>query len=117
MVLGKPAGLFKEAFLYAGTDWSSSSVSQRVAKGHFFRSSWLTSEYVLAKKPFLPQKDVTENNTLSLSLCLSVSLSVSLCLFVCLSLVQLDLLMLFSFCTIGPLVVIINKPALALYAV
>ena len=32
MVPGQPAGLSKEACLYAGADWLSSSVSQRVAR-------------------------------------------------------------------------------------
>ena len=30
----QPAGVIKEACLYAGADWLSSSVSQRVARGH-----------------------------------------------------------------------------------
>ena len=35
MGLGETAGLSKEACLYTGADWLSSSVRQRVAKGQF----------------------------------------------------------------------------------
>ena len=33
MVLGQPAGLPEEAYLYASADWLSSSVSQRIVSG------------------------------------------------------------------------------------
>ena len=47
MVLGQPNGLSKEARLYAGADWLSSPVSQRVARGQLqSQTKWeLTSPF------------------------------------------------------------------------
>ena len=40
MVFGQPAGLSKEARLYAGAAWLSTSVSRRVLQGQFLRTGY-----------------------------------------------------------------------------